>query len=428
MIVQDSHRARLSRRLLPLYTAAALQGVFLWTPIEKLFMTEIGFDAAGIGVMAAAYAALVPIAEVPSGILADRWSRRGVLMIAVLALAASELVGGLSTNPLTYIGGALLLGVYFAMYTGTMDAIIYDTVLEETGDSAAFEQLLGRARLVESVALVGSALAGGVLAELVGTRATYFLTLPFVLASAVALTRFREPRLHRAAERVSLRAHLAVTYRAVLGPTMRGRLVPVVLLAVLGALASQTIFEFGPLWLVELKSSPVLYGPFWAALMATFGLGGLLAGRLPLDRTVTLAGVAAVAAGASIVVNTSRDLPAVTAAMVVLVMLLVMLGIHVTRMLHDAVPSSVRSGVASGVSALTWLSFLPFALVFGLVTRAAGVYAAGWMITVVIAAVGVVLLTLPRRDDQRPVEAEAEASVTESATAAPAPVVSAASR
>jgi MFS family permease len=388
---------KLGKRLFPLYVAAALQGVFLWAPIEKLFMTEIGFDAAGVGVMAAAYAALVPIAEVPSGILADRWSRRGVLVIAMLALAASVLVGGLSTNAATYIGGALLLGVYFAMYTGTMDAIVYDTVLEETGESADFEKQLGRARLVESVALVGSALAGGVLADLVGTRATYFLTIPFVLASAVALLRFREPRLHQAAERTSLGAHLRVTYRAVAGREVRGRLLPVVLLAVLGALVSQTIFEFGPLWLVELGSSPVAYGPFWAALMATLGLGGLLAGRLPLDRPGTLAGVAGVAALASVVFTTTRDLVAVTVAMVVLVLLLVMVGIHVTRLLHDAVPSAVRTGVASGVSALTWLSFLPFALVFGVVSRAYGVYAAGWLVTGVVVLVGGVLLASARR-------------------------------
>ena len=57
-----------------------------------------------------------------------------------------------------YIVGALVLGVYFAMYSGTMDAVVYDTVLEETGDSDAFEQRIGRVRFVESVALVASSL------------------------------------------------------------------------------------------------------------------------------------------------------------------------------------------------------------------------------------------------------------------------------
>ena len=39
----------LARRLLPLQIGVALQGLILWVPIEKLFMTEIGFDAASGG-------------------------------------------------------------------------------------------------------------------------------------------------------------------------------------------------------------------------------------------------------------------------------------------------------------------------------------------------------------------------------------------
>ncbi len=62
----------------------------LWTPVEKLFLNEIGFDAASVGLMAAAYAALVPLVEVPSGLLADRWSRRGVLVVASAALGLQE--------------------------------------------------------------------------------------------------------------------------------------------------------------------------------------------------------------------------------------------------------------------------------------------------------------------------------------------------
>ena len=57
-------RRRLRRRLLPLTLAVALQGFMLWVPVEKLFMTEIGFDPASIGVMAALYAALVPVIEI----------------------------------------------------------------------------------------------------------------------------------------------------------------------------------------------------------------------------------------------------------------------------------------------------------------------------------------------------------------------------
>ena len=104
---------------------------------------------------------MVPLLEVPSGILADRWARRGVLIGASIALASCALIGGLSTDVPTYVLSALMLGVIFAMRSGTMDSIVYDTVLEETGHSDEFEHSIGRVRLTESIALVSGALVGG---------------------------------------------------------------------------------------------------------------------------------------------------------------------------------------------------------------------------------------------------------------------------
>src|SRR2546423_13778340 len=118
----------LSIRLRPLQIASALSMVSFWAPVEKLFLAGIGFDAAAIGLMAAVYAAVVPILEVPSGILADRWSRRGVLIVGSVALAASSLVGGLSSNVPTYLVAAGLLGGVFALFSRTGGVVVYDTV------------------------------------------------------------------------------------------------------------------------------------------------------------------------------------------------------------------------------------------------------------------------------------------------------------
>jgi len=397
--------AALRARLLPLYAAVGLQGFMLWVPIEKLFLNEIGFDAATVGVMAAAYSAFVPLVEVPSGILADRWSRRGVLVMASAALALTALIGGLSTSVPMYIVSALALGVYFAMYSGTMDAIVYDTVVEETGDSDRFERLIGRIRLAESVTLVASSLVGGWIANLTTPRLTYFLTVPFAALSVVALLRFREPQLHKSEETMPLRRQLALTYHTLL----RSRsILPTVLLAVLTALIMSTIFEFGPLWLVAVSVPAVAYGPYWAALVSTLGLGGVLAGKLSLERRRTT-GVAVgllVLAAATLAVNV--HVVAVVVAQVVLMTLAAVASIHVTRRLHDAVPSAVRSGVASGVGALSWIAFLPFALATGVVTRDAGVQSAGWMITAVAVVTGLLWVAVARRTAARPAPAEAD--------------------
>ena len=108
--------------------------------------------------MAAVYAVVVPVLEVPSGVLADRWSRRGVLILASIAAILSVLIGGLSQSVAVYMVSAGFLGVFFALQSGTLEPVVYDTVLEETGGSDAFEKTIGRVRLVESVALVASAL------------------------------------------------------------------------------------------------------------------------------------------------------------------------------------------------------------------------------------------------------------------------------
>src|SRR5207237_3416901 len=119
-----------------------------------------------------------------------------VFVVGNVAGFLSILVGGLSTNVGTYLVAALLLGAYLAMESGTLDAIVYDTVLEETGDSDTFESVIGRVRMVESASLVLGALGGGALASLTAPRVTYFATLPFLLVSTAFLLAFREPQLH----------------------------------------------------------------------------------------------------------------------------------------------------------------------------------------------------------------------------------------
>ncbi|MGS0686168.1 MFS transporter [Nakamurella sp. GG22] len=389
----------LRRRLLPLHIGVTLQGSLLWVSVEKLFLNEIGFTAASVGVMAAAYAAVTPVLEVPSGILADRWSRKGVLILSAVALSLCTVIGGLSTGVPMYIVSAMILGVYFAMYSGTVESVVYDTVLETTGSGDQYETRLGAVRFLESAALVVSSLLGGWLAQLAGPRVTYFATIPFTVLAILAFARFDEPRLHRAGERTALRAHIALTYRTITG---RGALLPIVLLGAVIALITQILFEFGPLWLVALAAPAVLFGPYWAALVSTLGIGGLIAGRLRIDHPAVVLLLVVAMVASSVVLSVTGSIAAVVVVQVLLLLVMAVVGIHVSALLHDAVPSTIRAGVASGVSTISWLGFLPFALAIGWVANSAGLPAAGWMITVVTALAGALLIHVSRRGTAGP--------------------------
>src|SRR5438270_13270096 len=73
-----------------------------------------------------------------------------------------------------------------------------------------------------------------------------------------------------------------------------------------------------------------------------------------------------------------------------------------TRLLHDSLPSGVRAGAASGVSALSSSAFVLFALLFGVVSQRADVFHAGWMVVGVALLAGALLVTtVMGRDAQR---------------------------
>jgi MFS family permease len=397
--IRDDIRTRpgqassVARRLRPLAVGIGLQSMLLWLPVEKLFMTEIGFDAATIGIVAAVYAGVVPFLEVPFGVLADRWSRTGVLILASIALAASSLVGGLSNNPATYAVAAVLLGVYFALNSGTADSIIYDTLVEETGSSADYERWIGRLHAVEAVALVASSLLGGVLTALFSARVTYFVTVPIVALSALAFIRCREPKLHRATERVTYRHQAATTLRALTGtPALRR----VVLLAALTAIIAQLLFEFGPLWLVSAHAPSSWYGPYWAALVSTVGVGAWLASRVDFGRNWVAAAIGGSAVFAAVLLVAFSSLAVVIAMQILVALVAAIVGVRASFLMHEAVVASIRAGVSSGASTLAWITFVPLSLLFGWLSRVHGVHTAAWLLVLIAAAVAALVRNLPR--------------------------------
>jgi MFS family permease len=381
-----------ARRLRPLAIGLGLQNMLFWLPVEKLFMTDIGFDAAGIGIIAAVYAAVVPLLEVPFGVLADRWSRIGVLVLASVALAASALVGGLSNSPGTYAVSAVLLGVYFALESGTADSIVYDTLVEETGSGASYEAWLGRFHIIEAVTLVFSSVLGGLLATALSPRFTYFATVPLVASAVLAFRRCREPQLHRATERVPYRRQAATTLRALTGTRALRR---VVVLAALTAIVAQVLFEFGPLWLVAVHAPSSWYGPYWAALVSTVGVGAWLAARTAFHRAWVTAVTGSSAVIAAVLLIGSSALAVVIPMQIVVALVAAMVGVRASFLLHEAVQASIRAGVSSGASTLAWIAFVPVSLLFGGISRAHGVHAAGWLLVVLTAALALLLQRLP---------------------------------
>lgn len=375
----------LNRRLMPLYITALLQGLVLWYAIEKLFMTSIGFDGVTFGILAATYAAVSLLLETPSGILADRWSRKGVLMIGSLFLALASLLCGLTSSVVVYIfGGAVLWGVYWALYSGTYESIIYDTLQEETGSSKQFSKYFGRIRMIDGVALALGALLGGLLGTVFELRVPFLATVPIALASIVTMSLFREPKLHKQGTVISLKEHTSLTIRSV---TRHPQVVPVLLVLIAGSLATQLIFEFSQLWYLAVSLSVVWYGVAGAIIYSTMGFGGIAAERLEGAPRRSLGIVAIILFIASLGLVFSTSAAAIVSAQVFVLAMVIAIKVIFTKYLHDELPSKVRAGSASAVSTLTGLIFIPTSLLFGVIVKRASVFTAASLIVLLVCIV-----------------------------------------
>src|SRR5947199_3146890 len=379
----------LTRRLLPLYIAAFSQGLVLWAPIEKVFLRGLGFDQAALGLMAACYGSLIPLLDLTSGLLADRWSRKGILMLASVASMLNALLGGLSHDVPTYLVSTLFFGVEVAFVSGTYESIVYDTLLELTGHSHTFGKRLGQLKLLSSLALIIGALIGGLVATLLSPRLAYFATIPLVAISLGTLLTFQEPHLHHSDERISLKRHLRAIAQTLF---QRGKTLPIVTVLLATSLLLSVIFEFGPLWQLALAAPVGLYGLANAAVLSAGGVGSWLSARLTLAKPATIVGVAGLLLGSSLALGVMRNAVVVILAQGVLVAGGVGINMVFTRLLHDSLSSRLRAGAASGVGALSSIAFVLFALLFGVVSQHAGIFHAGWMVVGVALLAGVLLV------------------------------------
>jgi MFS family permease len=372
-----------TRRLLPLYFAVFFQNAVLWYALEKLFMTSIGFDSVSIAILGATYATTMLVFETPSGLLADRWSRKGVLIIAGFALALASLGGGLSGSVIQYlIFSGISWGIYYALYSGTYDSIVYDTLIEETGTSKGYEKLIGGLHATGGAALVVSSLVGGVVGQVFGLREAYFITIPLALLSVVALWFLKEPNIHKAQKHSSIKSQVKSTFQAI---SKKGIVISMTITLVIIGLITQMLYEFDQLWLIALSVPVVFYGPANALLLSSVVVSGLSVKYLFGKRAV-LFGLLVLMIISSICLASVKLAVVIVLAIFAVLLLAMIYEIIFGKSLHDNLESNIRAGAVSAISSISKLIFIPTALIFGFASQSMGIFGSAWII------VGLVIL------------------------------------
>lgn len=347
----------LNKRFLPLYISTFFSGLVFWYSIEKLFMAQIGFTDSTIILAIALSVVCTLLFEIPSGVLADRWSRRGVIVLAQISLGLSSLIGYLSYSPLLFLISVGLWGVYYAMNSGAAESIIYDTLLEEKGTRRGFEKYFGKTRALVSISLVAGSLLGGVISTATEPRTTFILTVPSAILGVIALLFLREPTLHKTETEISTRQHIRNSIKLF---RSSDAIILIATTTVLLSAVYKFIFEFYQLWMVALGVAVFYYGIVNALLNSSFGIAGYFAHRLQkIKLNVFILSILATILTLGLL--SSSPLVVITCSVLV-VILLSSANVLLTGKLHDQISSSQRSGISSTVSTIATLAFLAISL------------------------------------------------------------------
>ncbi|MFI0369674.1 MFS transporter [Actinomadura sp. 1N219] len=129
-----------------------------------LLFADTGLSPAAISSLFVIWSVTTFTLEVPSGVWADVFSRRTLLVIAPLLAGTGFGLWSLFPSYPVFAAGFVLWGAGSALRSGTMQALVYEE-LERVGATGAYARLIGRSEAVSMLAVVAAtALAAPVLA------------------------------------------------------------------------------------------------------------------------------------------------------------------------------------------------------------------------------------------------------------------------
>ncbi|RLL69450.1 MFS transporter [Streptomyces sp. Z26] len=158
-----------------------------------LLFADAGLSAAQISSLFALWSATSVALEVPSGLWADRCSRRRLLVLAPLVTGTGFALWTFWPSYGSFAAGFVLWGAGGSLRSGTVQALVYEE-LARVGDTAAYARLAGRARSAgTSAEMAATALAAPVVAA-GGHRAAGVASVLVCVAGAAVALRFPERR------------------------------------------------------------------------------------------------------------------------------------------------------------------------------------------------------------------------------------------
>lgn len=315
--------------------------------IERLYWEARGMTIQMVVYTEIIFALTVVLAEVPSGIMADKWGRKRMIVLASLLGCCEFLILIFATEFWHFALVVFLAGIGMSASSGAENALLYDSLLEE-GKEEDFEKYLGRLNAFDLVSIILAALCGGLLANLYGFEFNYWISLVAMAVSlgiTFLLVEPARPGHNDDDQSIPIRTYIRTSVQFF-------RNNPGVCLVVLSGMVTGSAInfldEFWQIYLDRLGIPVVYFGVFSAAIFLIRLPGNVIAytlkGRISLR--VLLYAVTAVIAVGFIYISVVQHYSSL-AAMFLMCLFAGMIEPLVAGYLHHRTDSSMRATMGS---------------------------------------------------------------------------------
>lgn len=167
-----------SKSLAPMALAMIAAGFDFYVPVSAFFLESRGLSLTDIFMLESVLVASILVAEIPAGVIGDRFDRRRLVGAGFVFNAIAEILFATGTNFSIYALSFVMSGLSIAMLTGVQDAYIYDSL----GDDADAKAVGAWGHL--SALMLTAGVTGSVVGSALGS---VDISLPALLSAAMAV-------------------------------------------------------------------------------------------------------------------------------------------------------------------------------------------------------------------------------------------------
>ena len=148
----ETRKQKLQKNEKIIFWIRVFAGVGAINVVVTLFYLHRGLNLSQIFYLAIVYSVVTLIFEVPSSYMADKWGRKKTLLVGIVILLLSWLIFFVAHSFFLFIIGTTFFSIYQACFSGTVEALLYDSRLElgqKAGSVSSFGKFHSGQRLTK---------------------------------------------------------------------------------------------------------------------------------------------------------------------------------------------------------------------------------------------------------------------------------------